>query len=116
MPIYYISRIIGLAPFSLPSKDSVLKTTILDYTIVIITGLLYIYFFYSNVVYTSANYMAIPSQSILFDHISTSSLFLFIFFLLLSLFLSVIFGKTNWKIIHLINECDEKVHKLVYSR
>lgn len=106
-PIFYVSKVFGLAPYSLPTKGGVLKkATISDYIIAVLSGSLNIYFFYSNI---NVNYLLPPSKSLIFDFCSRSSLSLIILFLLVTLFLNMINRSKIWNIFQLIHECDEKV-------
>lgn len=106
-PMFYLSKIFGLVPYSLPIKDGVLKkTTLFDYIIAVLSGALNLYLFYNN---TSTNYLIPPSSSIIFDFCSRAALHVIILLLIITLFSNMINRSKIWKIFQLINECDEEV-------
>lgn len=106
-PLFYFSKMFGLAPFNLPSKNGILKTSFFDYLMFFLSELFFIYFFYTI---TSTTYMSSITDSSIFNGCATIASLTQMLIAIFSIFLAMFFLRLKiFEILKLINECDEQV-------
>lgn len=108
-PIFYLSKIFGLAPFNSPSKNTIFKTSFLDYSIFLLMESCCLYLLYY--ILFSKFIVSVPLTIL---HIcGVASILWIIFVTSVSVTLAMFQRKTFYHIFMLVNECDEKVFELV---
>lgn len=107
-PIFYISKIFGLAPFNLPSKNTIFKSSYLDYSIFLLFETICLYLLY----YILFSSFTSDGTSSILNMCGIASILWIILVTSVSVLLSMIHRQTFCHILMLVNECDEKVFKL----
>lgn len=105
-PIFYLSKIFGLAPFNLPSKNGIVKTTFYDYLLWLLSETVYLYFLYFIIF---SNYILSPSMSVVLSICGFAAVLWILFITIVSIVLSMIFRRQSYNVLRLVNECDEEV-------
>lgn len=108
-PIFYISKIFGLAPFTLPSKNKTLKSSFLDFIIFLLSETICLYLLYYIL---DSKYIFSPPDSIILKLCGIASVLWILFITIVSIILSVFHRQTFYNILLLVDECDEKVFQL----
>lgn len=106
LPIFYLSKIFGLAPFNLPSRDKKLKASILDYLIIFLCMSLYTFILISFVTH---NYLGSQSDSMIFNIGGLLVLFVSIVIAFLSVIIGLVVRDKIHEIFQIIDECDEQL-------
>lgn len=104
--IFYQSKIFGLAPFNLPVKNKILKTSFCDFLIVLLSETICLYLLYYILF---SNYIISPSGSKILKICGIASILWILFITSVSIILSMFQRETFYHILRLINECDDKV-------
>lgn len=104
LPMFYLSKIIGLAPFSLPPKKSSSTTKALDFSIALLITSILLYFTYLCV---SRIWFATFSDSIILNICGQSTVLYSLLLSIISIFLTTIFRHKITKVLKLINDCDK---------
>lgn len=107
-PIFYLSKFFGLAPFNIPLKNKILKTSFLDFLIFLLNGTISCYLLYY--VFFS-NYMIAPSttDSSVLHLCGIASILWILCIISVSIFLSLFQRQIFYDILRIVNECDDKV-------
>lgn len=103
LPFYYFSKIFGLAPFNLPSKNGILKTSIFDYFVFFLSELLYLYLFY----YFLFLHKFSQTNSDIFNSCAVFNASYLSFIGIISIFFSMLSRMKLFNIFKLVNEVDE---------
>lgn len=111
-PLFYISKIICLAPFCLPLKNGDSKTSILDYMYFLSTELCCLYIFYYSFERTILNFETFQNRVHDYDVLAFCIIvgMLWINWIaIISILSSMLMRQKINQILKFINECDEKV-------
>lgn len=105
-PLIYISKIFGLAPFTVPPNKSSLKNRIVDILIFLLIEILHLCLLYFNI----HNSQSAPANdTYVFNISSKAAFFLIDISSIISIFLTMIHREKIHKIFEIINDCDEKL-------
>lgn len=106
LPIFYLSKFFGFASFNLPARDKKLKTSILNYFIVLfcISAYTYILLFFDI-----HNYLLSQSESLIFNVGGVIVILCSIVIAFISVIVGMIMRKKIHEILEIIDECDDKV-------
>lgn len=106
-PLFYFSKIFGLAPFNLPTKNGILKTSNCYYLFFLFIESSFLYLFFGTIV-DNINNVPIAELNI-FNLCLEAALFYNIITAFIAIFLSIFLRKKLFQTLKLINECDKKV-------
>lgn len=104
-PVFYFSKILGLAPFTLNPKDGKFKSSFWDFLIFLLLEYLLLYLFQSNI---RSIYLISPTDSVILNICERVSLFWMHFISIISIFIIMFCRHTIYEILKLLNDCDEK--------
>lgn len=106
LPLFYISKILGLAPFSIPPKKYTLSARVFHYLTFLLILCLHLYLIHFNIISTHVNY---ETDSKILNICGRVSVYWILVFSIISLVVITICGHKISKILKLINECDVKL-------
>lgn len=110
-PVFYLSNFFGFAPFSLPSKNGILKAYFFNYCFFLLNILLYLYIVYYVISDVIPNMLIhYVSDSTVFNTISVALLFWILITAIISLSVTMFLRHTLLQILKTINECDKQVY------
>lgn len=105
-PMFYISKLFGLAPFTLPAKNEVLKTSILDYFIFLLSESVHLYFvYYINI----ETYLINPASSRILNLCGFASVLFMLFISITSTIRSMFSQQSLNNILRIVSQCDDQV-------
>lgn len=105
-PLFYVSKIFGLSPFTVPPNKSSTYTRAFDYLMFVFTESVFVCLMYFNI----AEYIEVAdSSSVIFALCQDFSFFLNNIFAIIAIFLITIYRHQIHKMLVLLNDCDRKL-------